>query len=164
MLKNDRKSVIGLAVFVSLLLLAAGIVYAQTPTPAAFTSKIFMWDGGDLMVVSSGGEVEFQAGSVLDVKSGAIFAPATVAVTQDSTITASSTVVQLTAADSVGTSSISTSAAGQLLIILGPASNTVTISDTGTLKLSGNHALSANDTLTLLGDGTNWNELSFVNN
>lgn len=164
MVTGDRKGVIALAIFVALVMLVVGVVYAQTPTPGAFTSKIFMWDDGDLMVVASGGEVEFQSGSTLDVRSGAIFAPATVAVTQDSTISASSTVVQLTAAGSVGTASISTSIAGQLLILIGPASNTVTISDTGTLKLGDNRALSANDTLTLLGDGTNWNEVSFSNN
>lgn len=161
---SDRRGAIALAIFVCLIMLVVGVVYAQTPTPAAFTSKIFMWDGGNLMVVANGGEVEFQSGSTLDVKSGAIFAPTTVAVTQDSTITASSTVVQLSAAGSVSTGSISTSTSGQLLILLGPASNTVTISDTGTLKLGGDRALSANDTLTLLGDGTNWNEISFSNN
>ena len=42
--------------------------------------------------------------------------------------------------------------------------NTITITDTGTLKLSGNAALGQYDTITLWSDGTNWIEISETNN
>lgn len=90
--------------------------------------------------------------------------PAAVAVTDDSTITPAGSVIVLSAAGNAGTGSIAAGVSGQVLIIIGPAANTVTISDTGTLKLGGDRALSANDTLSLINDGTNWNEIGFVNN
>lgn len=74
------------------LLLMAGLyfmpgsqVMAQggTPTPDQFSSDIFMWDGGDLMVVASGGEVEFQSGSTLDVQSGSTFNAGAIVQAQD---------------------------------------------------------------------------------
>ncbi len=41
---------------------------------------------------------------------------------------------------------------------------TITISDTGTLKLTGDLALGTADTLRLLSDGTNWYQISTANN
>lgn len=88
----------------------------------------------------------------------------TIAVTADSTITALGTVTKLSAAASCGTATITAGTAGQVLILMGPAANTITITDTGTLKLSGNCALTANGTLTMISDGTNWNEISCNDN
>ena len=88
----------------------------------------------------------------------------TIAVTDDSTITALGTVTKLSAAASCGTATITAGTAGQVLILMGPAANTITITDTGTLKLGGNCALTANDTLTMISDGTNWNEISCSDN
>jgi len=87
-----------------------------------------------------------------------------ITVTMDSIITPTGTFQQLGAAGAVNTSSIAAGTAGDILVLIGPASNSVTITDTGTLKLGGSRALSANDTLLLIADGTNWNEVAFVNN
>jgi hypothetical protein len=88
-----------------------------------------------------------------------------VTVTQNGTINPTGTYQPVSAAAAVSTGSIAAGTAGDLLILEGTDdTKTVTISDTGTLKLGGNRALGADDTLTLLSDGTNWIELSFVNN
>jgi hypothetical protein len=42
--------------------------------------------------------------------------------------------------------------------------DTITLTDTGTLKLSGNAALGQYDNITLMSDGANWVELSETNN
>lgn len=131
-------------------LLVGGPAGSVITTPAA----------GDFLVAD---DAEFKSDvAVLGAVRGVM--PAAVAVTQDSTIPATSSVIQLSAAASASTSSIAAGASGQILIIVGPASNTVTFTDTGTLKLGGDRALSANDTLTLVSDGTNWNEVAFVDN
>jgi len=43
-------------------------------------------------------------------------------------------------------------------------SNTITLTDTGTLKLGGNAALGQYDSITLLSDGTNWIQVSKADN
>ena len=105
-----------------------------------------------------GGDVTVDDDLIIDPQAG------TIAVTDDSTITALGTVTKLSAAASCGTATITAGTAGQVLILMGPAANTITITDTGTLKLSGNCALTANDTLTMISDGTNWNEVSCNDN
>ena len=65
----------------------------------------------------------------------------------------------LTSASNVGTSSIAGCAAGttgETVDLVNGGSNTITFTDTGTLKLSGNAALGATDVLGLRCDGTNW--------
>lgn len=126
----------------------------------ATDASIKFTDGANtLMTIVDAGAVGnlLLAGKITDT-------PQASAATADYTLTATSSVVQLSAVASCGTSSITAGAAGQVLIIIGPAANTVTFTDTGTLKLGGNRELSANDTLSLIGDGTNWNEIGFVNN
>lgn len=53
---------------------------------------------------------------------------------------------------------------GDVLILANQASTTITISDTGTLKLSGNLALGQYDSVTLISDGTNWIQAATSNN
>jgi hypothetical protein len=80
----------------------------------------------------------------------------TVTVTDNSTITCTSAVVPLTAGGAVGTANISGCAtAGRVTMLHNIVAQTITITDTGTIMLEGNAALSQYDTLTLLGDGTN---------
>jgi len=50
------------------------------------------------------------------------------------------------------------------LVLVNVGSNTITLTDTGTLKLSANAALGQYDTITLQSDGTNWIELAKANN
>jgi len=43
----------------------------EAPVPRAYQTKVYMTDGGDKMVVASGGEVEVQSGGTLDIQAGA---------------------------------------------------------------------------------------------
>lgn len=76
-------------------------------------------------------------------------------VTNNGTVTPVGSYQQLTAGSAVGTSSITVGAAGSVVTLVNSGSNTITFTDTGTLKLAGNAVLGQFDTLTLLSDGTN---------
>lgn len=81
------------------------------------------------------------------------------------TITPTGTYHQITAAAARGTSSVAgVSTAGRVVTLVNVGSNTITLTDTGTLKLSGNAALGQYDSLVLLSDGTNWIQLSKTDN
>lgn len=80
------------------------------------------------------------------------------------TITPTGVYQQLTAAAARGTSSVANPTAGRLVVLINVGSNTITLTDTGTLKLSGNIALGQYDSLTMVGDGTNWIQLATTNN
>lgn len=80
---------------------------------------------------------------------------AALTVTNNGTVTPVGAYQQLTAAGAVATSSITVGSAGSLVTLVNIASNTITFTDTGTLKLSGNAVLGQYDSLTLLSDGTN---------
>ena len=62
------------------------------------------------------------------------------------------------------TSSITAGTAGDWLYLTNTMTNTLTFTDTGTLKLGDNRAVGQYDSLLLQCDGTNWVEVSFVNN
>ena len=85
-------------------------------------------------------------------------------VTTDGTITPTGSYQPLSSSGNVQTASITAGTAGDILFLVNTANTTITISDTGTLKLGGNRALGQYDTLTLMSDGTNWIERSFTNN
>jgi hypothetical protein len=87
-----------------------------------------------------------------------------VTVTSGGTITPTGTYQLLTSASTVGTSSVAGCTSGRVLVLANSGSNTITLTDTGTLKLGGNAALGATDTLTLICDGTNWNQVSKADN
>src|SRR6185369_15386247 len=66
-----------------------------------------------------------------------------------------------------GTSSIggcATATKGKLASFTNRASTTITLTDTGTLKLAGNVALGQYDTVLLQCDGTNWVQIAPVAN
>ncbi len=88
----------------------------------------------------------------------------TVTVTTDGTITPTGSYQPLSSSGSVQTASITAGTAGDILFLINTANTTITISDTGTLKLGGNRALGQYDTLTLISDGTNWVERAYTNN
>jgi len=72
---------------------------------------------------------------------------------------------QITAAAARGTSSVAgVSTAGRIVTLVNVGSNTITLTDTGTLKLGGNAALGQYDSITLLSDGTNWIQVSKADN
>ena len=131
-------------------------------------------DGGGLDIISGGltvtaGGVTISAGGLalsdgdLDVADDLTIAKQTwITVTDNLEIAPTGSyqpIACLGAADGVGTGSITAGAAGDVLILTNINTNTVTISDTGTLKLSGDTALGQYDSLLLLSDGTNWIEI-----
>jgi hypothetical protein len=89
---------------------------------------------------------------------------ANVSVVADSTITPLASYQPITAAATCGTASIAPLAAGTVLRLINVGSNTITITDTGTLMLSGDIALGQYDSLLLLSDGTNWVQMGTSNN
>ena len=84
----------------------------------------------------------------------------TVTVTSGSTITPTGMYQRITSAGNLGTSSIANPTAGRLLVLVNVANTTITLTDTGTLKLSGNAALAQYDSIQLMGDGTNWIQIA----
>lgn len=87
-----------------------------------------------------------------------------ITVTANSTITPTGTFQPITAAGSVGTASIAPGNPGDLLILYNQANVTITLTDTGTLKLAGNAAMAQYGTLTLVSDGTSWLQVAKGNN
>lgn len=87
-----------------------------------------------------------------------------ITVTADSIITPTGTFQGIEAAGAVGTASIAAGSAGDMLVLMNIDTNVITITDTGTLKLTGNIALGQYDTLTMISDGTNWIQIATANN
>lgn len=91
-------------------------------------------------------------------------AATTITVSNDSTVTPTGSYQPLTSAANVGTATIAVQGAGTVVHLVNTTNTTITFTDTGTLKLSGNAALGQFDSLTLISDGTNWVEISEANN
>lgn len=96
------------------------------------------------------------------------FIASTVAATQtvvaDGAITAVGSVQPISAAGAVGTSNLTVLPNGTVLMLVNVGSNTITITDTGTNKLSADIALGAGDSLTVVSNGVNWYQLATANN
>lgn len=104
-------------------------------------------------------------GTNLTVDEWLILDPAdTITITQGATLTAEASYQPITAAGAVSFGAITAETAGTFLRLINVGSNTITISDTGTLKLSGNIALGQYDSLALLSDGTNWIQMGTSDN
>jgi len=90
-----------------------------------------------------------------------------IAITNNGYLTATGTNQRITAAyPGVGTSgaNIAVKPAGTILILTNVSTNTITFTETGTLISAGNIALGANDSATLLSDGTDWYQIAASNN
>ncbi len=88
----------------------------------------------------------------------------TITVGMNGYITPTGTFQPITSAGNVGTSNLALAQAGELLILVNAGANTITLTDTGTLKFAGNAALGQADSLTLISDGTAWVEMARSNN
>ena len=88
----------------------------------------------------------------------------TITVGYQGTITPTGMYQLLTATAPRGTSSVADPTAGRVVTLVNVGSQTITLTDTGTLKLAGNVALGQYDSVTLLGDGTNWIQVGTSNN
>lgn len=166
-----------LAVFVALLLVAilAVSVSAQSGSggyldvesnfrvwrDSSFRGDIYAEDDvtvTDQLVVSN----DLTVSDVAALSSLKYTAGTTQTLTADGTIAVANSYALLSAAGSIGTSNIGTCNLlnqGQLLILENVSNTTITITDTGTLKLSGNAALAQWDSAALVCDGTNWVQL-----
>jgi len=122
------------------------------------------WNGGDIGAYSNAGTtktwgVDGATGGVLESTQSSV------TVTADSTIAVTGQIVPLTAAGAVGTATVTgCNTAGKVTIFRNTSANTITITDTGTLMLSGNAALGQYDTLMTVGDGTNCIEVAQTDN
>ncbi len=89
--------------------------------------------------------------------------PATLTVTDGGTINPTGAVVELTAAGAVG-AQMDAASDGEFVILINTVNQTITITDTGSAKLAGDVSLGQYDTLTLIGQGVLWHEVSRSNN
>jgi len=158
--------------------------YAQAPGYTRYA----VLDSG-ISVISGGGQRYYVSGGYVDLPSGAEWvtplltrgviqplyatfqvnglravAQAAIEVSDDSVITPTGVYQPLTASAACGTASIAAMAAGTVVAFQNVSTNTITLTDTGTLLLSGNAALEQYDTLVLLSDGTNWIQLAKADN
>lgn len=86
--------------------------------------------------------------------------------TANGTLNALGTHQPISSTAAIGTSgaNITVKAAGSILILRNVGAQTITFTETGTLISAGNIALGANDSATLLSDGTNWVQIAASNN
>jgi hypothetical protein len=84
-------------------------------------------------------------------------------VTDGATITPAEALVELTAAGTVG-ASVATCTDGQWVMFVNTAAQTITITDTGSVRLAGDWAGAQTDTLTLACIGVLWYEMARANN
>jgi hypothetical protein len=140
------------------ILWTALLIFALAVTPALAQSGV-----SNFTNVATSGYV--QSGTYQSVGTFQRLIPAsTVVVTTDGTITPAGSYQPISSAGNVQTASIAAGTAGDILYLINTSNTTITITDTGTLKLGGNRALGQYDTLTLMSDGTNWVERSYTNN
>lgn len=84
-------------------------------------------------------------------------------VTNGSTLTVTGAVMQLTAAGTVG-ADLPAATDGRVLILVNGVNQTITITETASAVMAGNFAMGQGDTLTMIGNGVVWYELSRSNN
>ncbi len=84
-------------------------------------------------------------------------------VTNGSTITVTGAVMELASAGAVG-ADLPPATDGRLLILINGVAQTITITETAAAVMAGNFAMGQGDSLTLMGNGVVWYELSRSNN
>ena len=89
--------------------------------------------------------------------------PDAITIVNGGQITITAAVMEITAAGEV-TATLSTAGDGQLVTLINTGSNAINIVDAGTTYMAGNVALGQRDTISLIGVGTSWYEISRSNN
>lgn len=108
---------------------------------------------------------DIQAGDDVTVTGDLVLSPRTaISVTMNATINPTGSYQPLTSAGTVNTASITIKPAGMVLTLVNMSNTSIVLTDTGTLKLSGNLTLGQYDSLVLVSDGTNWVQRSTSNN
>lgn len=176
---NKRKALSIMGTALVLVLLLAGVLQAQG------NRSVFSWVVANRATVQSGGLAVTGDTSLVDATlsddlvvasdstlSGdlalggdlKLTAQSVVTITNGATLTPLGSYQPLAAAGAVGFGSITVGAAGSVLYLVNSVNQTITITDTGTLKLAGNIALGQYDALQLISDGTNWVQVAPVGN
>jgi hypothetical protein len=84
-----------------------------------------------------------------------------IVVTDGSTITPLGTYTPISSTAATGTSAVANGAVpGQLLILHNVGGQTITLTDTGTLHLTGNASMTSDDSTLLIWDGAAWNQVA----
>ena len=177
MTAQSRRGVLG-ALLVALLLsaLLTGTLTAQVRQPFEWiqarrlsvetTAAI----GGNLTAAAANftGNVTtdgtFSVGGTIGGQGGLSLIPGTaISVTDGSTITPTTAIQELTSAGNVG-AALAACGDGQVLTLVNLSNTTITITDTGNIRLAGNAALGQWDSLTVVGSGVTCVEVARANN
>lgn len=181
--RNGRGVLLALSVAALLSLLLAGTLTAQVKQPFEWVwAKRLNVDtsaaiggntsvGGTLAVAGGSNLVgnvttdgTFSADGTITGQAGLTLIPGTaISVTDGSTITPTTAIQELTAAGNVG-AALAACGDGQMLTLVNLSNVTITITDTGGIKLAGNAALGQYDSLTVIGSGVTCVETARANN
>lgn len=174
------------------LTLALGLLLALAPSApaAAQNTACYRPQGGASFTCGDGGSFVLLSGATLDVRSGAssvfggnvdvtgnlevvdhfansgqtYFVPGdALTVTDGGIITPTTTVLELTAAGTVG-AEMGVAGDGQLVTLINTVNQTITITETAGARMAGNFAMGQYDTITFMGAGVTWFEVARSNN
>jgi hypothetical protein len=120
--------------------------------------------GGTNLVGNVTTDGTFSADGTITTQGGLMLIPGTaISVTDGSTITPTTAIQELTAAGNVG-AGLAACGDGQVLTLVNLSNVTITITDTGSIRLAGNAALGQWDSLTVVGSGVTCVEVARANN
>lgn len=120
--------------------------------------------GGSNLVGNVTTDGTFAADGTITGQAGLTMIPgAAISVTNGGIITPTTAIQELTAAGNVG-AELATCGDGQMLTLINLSNVTITITDTGSVKLAGNAALGQYDSLTVVGSGVTCIETARANN
>jgi hypothetical protein len=127
---------------------------------------IYFTQGGEVLVVGSGGTLDIQSGATIDFDAGAnagmggtvVYDQTSITPANASTLTVTSTFYEVNSAAPVTVTLGTTGAtAGQVLYLYGDDNNTITIADTNLKSTDGNAVTFGQfDAVGFIFDGANW--------
>jgi hypothetical protein len=123
----------------------------------------FQWIISQRLTVTHDG-IDVQDGSVVIADFARMSAQETISVTMNGEIAPTGSYQPLSSAGTVNTADVDCGTAGNVVTLINTTNTSIVISDTGTLKLTGNITLGQYDSLTLWSDGTNCVQLATANN